>query len=163
MGDAAAMAPRTRSAIDPQQDEASKMPEWALGGRSLHVVNRPTRPLLQLAIPPASPDQFGHITTRQPLITWLTLFRQRDLDDFAVIAFSGMMADGRAQILQVSPSATSVTSFPSVSATRLTVHLAEHLCAPPRVQSLDALLEFSHGGNGVFVFAINFEAITKLF
>jgi hypothetical protein len=55
-----------------------------------------------------------------------------------------MMADGRAQILQVSPSATSVTPFLSVSATRLAVDLAEHLCAPPRVQSLDALFEFSY-------------------
>ncbi|HJP69028.1 MAG TPA: hypothetical protein VJ846_09020 [Sphingomicrobium sp.] len=80
-----------------------------------------------------------------------------------MIAFSCMVADGRAQIFQVSPSATSITPFPSVSATRLAAHLTEHFCAPPRIQSLDALLEFSYGGNGVFVFAINFEAITKLF
>src|SRR4249920_2107661 len=74
--------PRARSAIDSKQDEASKMPEWTLRCWSLYVVNRLTRPLLQLAIPPASPDQFSRITTRQPFVARLAFFRQRDLDDF---------------------------------------------------------------------------------
>jgi hypothetical protein len=80
-----------------------------------------------------------------------------------VIAFGGMVANGRAQIFQVSPGTAPVASFLPIGATRLSVHLAEHLCTPPRVQSLDTLLKFPYGGDGVFAFAIDFEAIAKIF
>jgi len=80
-----------------------------------------------------------------------------------VKTFGGVMTNGRAQIFEVSPSAASVTSFLPIRATRLSVHLAEHLCSPPRVQSLDAFLKFSYCGDGVFAFGISFETIAKLF
>jgi hypothetical protein len=115
------------------------------------------------AIPPAGPDQFGRITTRQPFVARFAFFRQRNLDDFTVITFGGMMTNGRPQIFQVSPGTASVASFLPIRATRLSVHLAEHFCTPPRVQSLDALLKFPYGGDGVFAFAIDFETIAKLF
>ena len=78
-------------------------------------------------------------------------------------AFGGMMANSRAQIFQVSSATASVASFLPIRATRLSVHLAEHLCTPPRIQSLDALLKFPYGGDSVFAFAIDLEAIAKLF
>jgi hypothetical protein len=80
-----------------------------------------------------------------------------------MIAFGSMMAYGRTQIFQVSPGAASVASFLSISATRLSVHLAEHLCTPASVQAFNTLLKFPYGGDSVFVFTIDSEAFAKLF
>src|SRR5262249_15342553 len=92
---------RARPAVDPEQDEASKMSKRPLRCRSLHIVRRPTRSLLHFTITPASPDQFGCITASQPFVARLTSFWQRDSNDFAMIALGGMMADSRAQVFQV--------------------------------------------------------------
>lgn len=73
------------------------------------------------------------------------------------------MTNGRAQIFQVSPGTTSVASFLPIGATRLSVHLAKDFCTPPGVQSLDTPLKFPYAGDGVFAFAIDFEAIAKIF
>jgi hypothetical protein len=123
----------------------------------------PTRLLLHFAITPGCPDQFGCITARQPFVARLAPLWQRDFHDFPVESFGSVMANGCTQILQISARATSVTSFLSVGATCLTIHIAEHLCAPPVVQSLDPLFKLAYSRNGIRISAINVETITKLF
>jgi hypothetical protein len=78
-----------------------------------------------------------------------------------MISFSRVMTNGSTKIFKVSASAAPFAALLSVGATRLAVHFTKHLCAPPRVQSLYALLELADSGNGIFVFAIDIESIAQ--
>src|ERR1700760_2033655 len=73
-----------------------------------------------------------------------------------------MMADGGAQILQITPGAAPVAALLSVRAALLAIDLAKRLRAPPVVQSLDPLLELPDGHNRVLGLAVHAKAVAEL-
>src|SRR5438045_922971 len=97
------------------------MTEGTLGCRRLDVIRRPARLLLHFAIAPAGPDQFCRVATRQPLISWLALLWERDLNNFPMISFGRMVTDSRAKIFEVSASTTFLAASLGVGATCLAV------------------------------------------
>ncbi len=134
------------------------MSERTLACRRLHVLHRPTRLLLHFAIAPAGPDQFGRIAARQPFVARLAFLWQRDLNDFPMISFGRVMANRSAEILKISASSALPAAFLGIGATCFAVDVAEHLCAPPLIQSLYPFLELADSGNGFIAFAIDIEA-----
>src|SRR5713226_7759799 len=79
-----------------------------------------------------------------------------------MISFGRVMTNSSTEILQVSACAALFSAFLGVGATCLAVDVAEHFCAPPRVQSLDPFLELADSGDCIFVFAVDIETMAKL-
>src|SRR5258708_2994251 len=148
---------RARSAVDSQQNKASKMSERTLACRCLHILHWPTRLLLHFAIPPTGPDQLGRIAARQPFVARLAFLWQRDLDNFPMISFGSVMTNRGAKILKVSASSAFLAALLGIGATCFAVDVAEHFRAPPVIQSLYPLLKLADGRNGLIAFAINVE------
>ena len=93
----------TRSTVNADQDKPCKVSQRPLPSRNLLPFHGPTRHLLYFPVAPAGPDQFRSIRPCEPFVTRLALCRQCDLDNPAVVAFSGVMIDSCAQIFKITP------------------------------------------------------------
>src|SRR5262245_17895828 len=68
-----------------------------------------------------------------------------------MVALRGVMVDCSTQVLEVASRAALLAAQLHVFAALFSVHLGQHLCAPPIIETPNALLEFSNAWNSVFV------------
>jgi hypothetical protein len=78
-----------------------------------------------------------------------------------MITLIRMMIDGRAQILQIAPSATLPATLFRIAPTLLAVHLHKHLGAPPVVEAANPFLEFANASDAVFGLLADFETVPQ--
>jgi hypothetical protein len=79
-----------------------------------------------------------------------------------MISFDCVVTDRSAEIFKVSARPSFLTALLGIRATSFSIELAQHFCAPPVVQTLNSLLEFTNVGDGIFALIIHVETLAQL-